>query len=186
MIKRRGVLGLALLLGLGAAAPLAMAQNYPDRLIRMIVPAPPGGQTDVLARYVGQHLQVSLGQNIVVENRPGAGGGLGARSAAMSDPDGHTLFFGNTSTLAVIPAVARNPGYDPVKNFATVASVSESYMILVVHPAFPAATVQEFHRLCPGKSGQAEFRSRRRGERHASDGRNVLHQCAHQLRQCAA
>ena len=123
----------------------------------MIVPAPPGGQTDVLARYLGQRLQAALGQNVIVDNRAGAGGAIGARAAATAEPDGYTIFFGNTSTLAVIPAVSKNPGYDPNRNFAPVASVSESYMILVVHPSFPAKTVQEFIAYAKANPGKLNF-----------------------------
>src|SRR5262249_20832909 len=122
------------------AAASAPAQTiYPERLIKMIVPAPAGGQTDVMAPPSAPQQQQSLAQTVIIENRAGAGGALAARSAAAAEPDGYTLFYGNTSTLAVIPAVSRNPGYDPAKNYAPVASVSESYMILVVHPSFPAA-----------------------------------------------
>jgi len=133
------------------------AQSYPDRLIKMIVPAPPGGQTDVLARFLGQRLQAALGQNVIIENRAGAGGALGARAAASADADGYTIFFGNTSTLAVIPAVSKNPGYDPTKDFAAVASVSESYMILVVHPDFPAKTLPEFIAYARANPGKLNF-----------------------------
>jgi tripartite-type tricarboxylate transporter receptor subunit TctC len=115
------------------AAGSAQAQTvYPERVIKMIVPSPAGGQTDVMARLMAQKMQQSLGQSVIIENRAGAGGALGARTAAAAEPDGYTLFYGNTSTLAVIPAVSKNAGYDPVKNYAPVASVSESYMILVV------------------------------------------------------
>src|SRR6185436_20998487 len=127
-----------------AAGPARAQTVYPDRLIKMIVPSPAGGQTDVMARLMAQKMQQSLGQSVVIENRAGAGGALGARAAAAADPDGYTLFFGNTSTLAVIPAVSKNAGYDPVKDFAPVASISESYMILVVHPDFAAKTLPEF------------------------------------------
>jgi len=139
-----------------SGTPLS-AQSYPDKIVRMIVPAPPGGQTDVLARYLAQRLQAALGQNVIVDNRAGAGGAIGARAAAIAEPDGHTIFFGNTSTLAVIPAVSKNPGYDPNRNFAPVASVSESYMILVVHPSFPAKTVQEFIAHAKANPGKLNF-----------------------------
>src|SRR5215467_8768310 len=143
-MRRRSLI--AAIAGLALAGPSAplLAQSYPDRVIKLIVPAPPGGQTDVLARYLGQRLQAALGQNVIVDNRAGAGGAIGARAAATAEADGYTIFFGNTSTLAVIPAVSKNPGYDPTKDFAAVASVSESYMILVVHPDFPAKTLQDF------------------------------------------
>jgi tripartite-type tricarboxylate transporter receptor subunit TctC len=158
MISRRHVLSATLALGIGVlAAGAASAQTYPDKIIKMIVPAPAGGQTDVLARYLAQRLQEALGQNVMVENRAGAGGAIGARAAATADPDGYTLFFGNTSTLAVIPAVTKNPGYDPNKNFAPVAAVSESYMILVVHPDFPAKTIEEFLAYAKANPGKLNF-----------------------------
>ena len=166
---------LALILCL-SGSPL-LAQSYPDKIIKMIVPAPAGGQTDVLARYVGQRLQAALGQNVIVDNRAGAGGAIGARAAARAEPDGYTIFFGNTSTLAVIPAVARNPGYDPNRNFVPVASVSESYMILVVHPAFPARTVQEFIAYAKANPGKLNFA-------HAGAG-NVTHLAGEMFRTAA-
>jgi len=123
----------------------AQAQGvYPERIIKLIVPGTAGGQTDVLARLMAQKMQPLLGQNVIVDDRAGAGGALGARVAAAADPDGYTLLFGNTSTLAVIPVASKNPGYHPVKNFTPVASISESHMILVVHPSFPANTMAEF------------------------------------------
>jgi tripartite-type tricarboxylate transporter receptor subunit TctC len=150
------------------AAALAQAQTvYPDRVIKMIVPAPAGGQTDVMARLMAQKMQQSLGQTVVLDNRAGAGGALGARAAAGAEPDGYTLFYGNTSTLAVIPAVSKSAGYDPVKNFAPVAGVSESYMILVVHPSFPAKTIQEFVAYAKAHPGKLNYA-------HAGAG-NVTH-----------
>src|SRR5688572_8487567 len=98
MITRRAVLIGVTTVCLPATP--ALPQSYPDKIIKMLVPAPPGGQTDVLARYLGQRLQTALGQNVIVENRPGAGGAIGARAAATAEPDGYTIFFGNTSTLA--------------------------------------------------------------------------------------
>ena len=125
MLATRTMSAVAAVLVTLFAAPVH-AQTYPDKIIKMIVPAPPGGQTDVMARYLAQKIEPGLGQKIIIENRPGAGGATGAKNAATSDPDGYTLFFGNTSTLAVIPAVSKIAGYDPVKDFAPVASVSES------------------------------------------------------------
>jgi tripartite-type tricarboxylate transporter receptor subunit TctC len=149
-------MAIAAMLGAALATAAHGQGAYPDRLIKMIVPAPPGGQTDVLARLLAQKIQNALGQNVIIDNRPGAGGALGARTLAAADPDGYTLFYGNTSTLAVIPAVSKNPGYDPAKNFAPVASVSDSYTILVVHPASPYRTVADlvaFAKVNPGKLG---------------------------------
>lgn len=135
------------LLTAGAAfciAPhVARAQSYPDKPIRLIVPSAAGGPTDIPARLLSQILP-KLGQSAVVENRPGAGGAIGARAVATSTADGYTLLVGNTSVLAVIPAVSASAGYDPTKNFTPVAKISESYQILVVHPSAPWKTVAEF------------------------------------------
>ncbi|MGZ3306908.1 MAG: Bug family tripartite tricarboxylate transporter substrate binding protein [Xanthobacteraceae bacterium] len=162
------VMGLAAMALATIAAGSGRAQTvYPERVIKLIVPAPAGGQTDVMARLMAQKMQQSLGQSVVIENRAGAGGALGARAAAAADPDGYTLFYGNTSTLAVIPAVSKNAGYDPVKNYAPVASVSESYMILVVHPSFPARTIQEFLAYAKANPGKLNYA-------HAGAG-NVTH-----------
>jgi tripartite-type tricarboxylate transporter receptor subunit TctC len=128
---------------LALTAATAGAQNYPDKPIKIIVPAASGGPTDVPARLASQILQPKLGQPVVIENRPGAGGAIGARAVIGSAPDGYTLLAGNTSVLAVIPSVSASAGYDPAKNFAPVAKVSESYQILVVHPSRPWKTVKE-------------------------------------------
>jgi tripartite-type tricarboxylate transporter receptor subunit TctC len=159
MITRRTVL--SAIAGVMAAGPVraqgTQPSAYPDKFIKMIVPAPAGGQTDVLARLLAQKIQAAVGQNVIVENRAGAGGTLGARALAAAEPDGYTLFYGNTSTLAVIPAVNKNPGYDPVKNFAPIASVSESYMILVVNPDFPAKSVVELVAYAKANPGKLNF-----------------------------
>jgi tripartite-type tricarboxylate transporter receptor subunit TctC len=122
----------------------AAAQSYPERPIRIIVAAAPGGPTDIPARMAAQILTPKLGQPVVVENRPGAGGAIGAREAAQAMPDGYTLLMGNTSTLAVIPAVSAGAGYDPVKNFTPIVRMIEGFQILVVHPSSPWKSVKEF------------------------------------------
>jgi tripartite-type tricarboxylate transporter receptor subunit TctC len=128
----------------------AVGQAYPDRLIRIVVPFAAGGPVDVMARLVAQRMAVILGQNVIIENRAGGGGVIGAKAVANAEPDGYTLLFGNVSTLAVIPAVARNKDYDPAKNFAPVAKVSDSPEVLVVDRSFPARTVT-IARNNPGK-----------------------------------
>ena len=125
-----------------SANGLVDAQAYPEKLIRIIVAAAPGGPTDVPARLAAQILTPKLGQPVVVENRPGAGGAIGAREVAKALPDGYTLLMGNTSTLAVIPAVSTNAGYDPVKDFAPIAKITEGFQILVVHPSSPWMSVK--------------------------------------------
>lgn len=181
-MKRAGLLFAAAVgfagIVVAAVAGSALAQTiYPERVIKMIVPAPAGGQTDVMARLMAQKMQQSLAQSVIIDNRAGAGGALAARAAAAAEPDGYTLFYGNTSTLAVIPAVSKNPGYDPVKNYAPVASVSESYMILVVHPSFPAKTIQEFVAYAKANPGKLNYA-------HAGAG-NVTHLAGEMFRTLA-
>jgi tripartite-type tricarboxylate transporter receptor subunit TctC len=132
----------------------ARAQSYPDKPIRLIVPSAGGGPTDIPARLLAQILP-KLGQPAVVENRAGAGGAIGARAVVSAAPDGYTLLVGNTSVLAVIPAVSASAGYDPVKNLEPVAKISESYQILVVHPSSPWTTVTEF--VADAKANPAKF-----------------------------
>jgi tripartite-type tricarboxylate transporter receptor subunit TctC len=119
------------------------AEDYPNKPIKIIVAAAAGGPTDVPARLASQILTAKLGQPVVIENRPGAGGALGARVVATSPADGYTLLMGNTSTLAVIPAVSTSAGYDPVKNFVPIVKITEGFQILVVHPASPWKSVKE-------------------------------------------
>lgn len=133
---------LAVVAGVLGTAP-ALAQAYPDKPIRLIVPSAPGGPTDVPARLVADFLP-KLGQPVIIENRPGAGGSTGARSVVTAAPDGYTLLVGNTSVLAVGPAVSSRAGYDPVTQLAAIAKISESYQILVTLPSFPAATLKDF------------------------------------------
>lgn len=149
---------LALFAGLllASASPVA-AQTYPDRAIKIVVPAGPGGPTDVLARLVAERLQSTLGQSAVVENRGGAGGVIGARAVASADADGYTLLFGNTATLANIPAVSKSAGYDPVKAFAAVAKIMDSYQVLVVSPDLPVKSVKELVAYAKANPGKLNF-----------------------------
>jgi tripartite-type tricarboxylate transporter receptor subunit TctC len=160
--KRRGqfpiVAHVALAAAIGGATAAAQAQTYPDRPIRLIVPSAPGGPTDIPARLLSQHVLTRLGQPVVIENRPGAGGAIGARFVATAAPDGYTLLVGNTSVLAVIPAVSANAGYDPARHFTAVAKFSQSYQILVVHPQVTAKSVGElvaYAKSSPGKLNYA-------------------------------
>jgi tripartite-type tricarboxylate transporter receptor subunit TctC len=130
-------------LSFAALAGGVQAQTYPDKPIKIIVPAASGGPTDIPARLASQILQPKWGQPVIIENRPGAGGGIGARAVIASPADGYTLLAGNTSVLAVYPAVAPAADYDPIKNFAPVAKVSESYQILVVSASSPWKTIKD-------------------------------------------
>src|SRR5262245_10430810 len=140
------------------AGTAAHAQGYPDKPIKIIVAAAPGGPTDVPARLAAQILTPKLGQPVVVENRAGAGGAIGSREVAKAAPDGYTLLMGNTSTLAVIPAVSTGAGYDPVKNFTPIVRMTEGFQILVVHPSSRWTSVKQFvdeTKASPGKINYA-------------------------------
>ncbi len=160
MLTRRVFLTASAIAGL-ALRPYgsALAQTYPDRPIKLIVPFPPGGPTDVMARLVAQHLSSTIGGSVVVENRPGAGGSVGTKAVAAADPDGYTLLFGGTSTLAINPAMYKNLPYDPVTGFAPVAMVSSSPFVLVVNPSLPVKTVKEFIDYVKANPGKVNYGS---------------------------
>ena len=139
-----------------AAAPEA---GYPSRPIRLIVPFPPGGSTDILARALSQKLAESLGQPVVLDNRGGAGGSIGAEAAAKAAPDGHTLLMGHLGTLAVAPAIYRSLPYDPVKSFAPVALIAIVPSVLVVNPAVPARNAAELVAYAAANPGKLTYGS---------------------------
>jgi tripartite-type tricarboxylate transporter receptor subunit TctC len=148
--------GSAIAVGIALAGPAgtAAAQSYPVKPIRLVVPFAPGGPADVIGRIIGQQLNIILGQSLVVENRGGAGGTIGARMAATAEPDGYTLMFANTSTLSINPAVYHHLDYDPAKAFAPVALVGTTSNIVVVNPALPVKTIAEliaYGKANPGK-----------------------------------
>ena len=143
---------------LSLAVP-ALAQTYPDRLIRMVVPFPPGGPVDIIARIVTQGLPQILGQTIIIENRAGASGTIGARAVAASPADGYTLLFGNISSLVVTPVVTNNRDFDPDKTFTAVAKTSQNYEVLVVHPDFPAKSVRDLVAYAKANPGKLNFGS---------------------------
>jgi tripartite-type tricarboxylate transporter receptor subunit TctC len=133
---------LAIVAALGLAGQ-ARAENWPQRPVRIIVPFAPGGNTDGIARIVGQRLSEAFAQQFVVENRPGAGGAIAAQAAARSPPDGYTLFVSSVSMLAILPAMTKTP-YDPVKDFAPISNIGTNPYVLIVHPALPVNTVADF------------------------------------------
>jgi tripartite-type tricarboxylate transporter receptor subunit TctC len=149
---------LALAFACATGAPLH-AQTYPTKPIRLVVPFGPGGPTDVSARIVAQVVQSALGQSVIIENRPGAGGALGTRSVANAEPDGYTLLIGTSATLGVVPALMKNPGYDPLKSFAPVAKVADSTIVLVAPASFPASTVKEFIAYAKANPGKLSYAS---------------------------
>jgi tripartite-type tricarboxylate transporter receptor subunit TctC len=137
----------------------ALTQTYPTKTIKLVVPFGPGGPTDVSARLVSQVVQSALGQSVVIENRPGAGGATGTKSVATAEPDGYTLLIGTSATLGVVPALVKSPGYDPIKSFAPVAKVADSTLVLVAPASFPARTVQEFVAYAKQNPGKLSYAS---------------------------
>src|SRR5688572_21380773 len=137
MISRRALWTGGAAVVFAVAGSAASAQSYPSRVIRILVPAGPGGPTDVFARLIAQRLGPALGGDVIVENRPGAGGAIAAKAVASAPPDGYTLMLGNTSTLATIPAFAKTPDYDPVKDFAPVATLADSFSVLAIRADNP-------------------------------------------------
>lgn len=146
-------------LTLTAVACGAQAQTYPAKPVRIIVPFAPGGSTDIVARALGAKASESLGQSIVIENRAGAGGNIGAEAAAKAAADGYTLFMGHVGTLAINPALYRKLPYDPIRDFAPITLAIASPLVMVVHPSFPAKTVKELIALARSRPGEISFSS---------------------------
>ncbi len=136
----------------------AQAQGYPAKPVRMIVPFPAGGATDIIARIVSQKLGENLGQTVIVDNRPGASGNIGSDIAAKAPPDGYTLVMGNLSSHAINASLFKLP-YDPVADFAPVTIVAVVTNILVTHPSLPARSVKELVALAKARPGQINYAS---------------------------
>lgn len=161
---RAGQVVASLFMGIGlciaAGTPLeAIAQTYPTKPIRLIVAFPPGGSTDIIARLVGQRLGAKLGQQIIVDNRGGAGGTLGTEIAARSNPDGYTLTMGTTSTHVIAPAAYAKVNYDPIRDFEPITLVASTPYLLVLHPGVKATNVKEFVALAKSQPGKFNYAS---------------------------
>lgn len=137
----------------------AAAQSYPTKPVKLIVPFPPGGNTDIVGRLIADKLSTSLGQQVYVENRGGAGGTIGAEAAAKSPNDGYTLFFSTTGTLASAPSMQPNLRYDPVKDFAPIATLANAPVVVLVRDDLPAKTLAELIQLAKAKPGTLKFGS---------------------------
>ena len=147
-----------LLLALWSALALAQA-DYPNHPLRLVVPFPPGGPTDIVARPLAQKLSEQLGQQVLVDNRGGAGGNIGAESVARAAPDGYTLLMGTVGTQAINPALYRKLAYDPTRDLAPVTLVAAAPVAVVVHPSVGAKSVKELLALARAKPGQLTFGS---------------------------
>jgi tripartite-type tricarboxylate transporter receptor subunit TctC len=148
-------------LAVAACAPAlaSAADPWPSKPIRLVVPFTPGGSTDILGRAIGAKLQEALGQPVVVENKPGAGGSIGATEVARAAGDGYTLLMGHIGTLAVNPSLYPNLPYDPRKSFVAVALVARVPNVLVVNPQVPAKDVAELIALAKARPGQLRYAS---------------------------
>ena len=141
MYDRRDFLLAAVLIGLGTSAQAQ--EKYPTRPIRLLVPFPAGGPVDVMGRLIGQKLSSTLGQQVIIENRPGAGSTLAARAAASADADGYTLLVASAASLAIGPALYNNIGYDPATSFAPIALVSSVPYVMIAGPSVAAKTLPD-------------------------------------------
>jgi tripartite-type tricarboxylate transporter receptor subunit TctC len=148
----------AVLVALAAFLMFQEAQAFPDRPVKLVVPSPAGGPPDVMARLLSDKMAANLGQPVVVENRPGAGGTIGARSVLAAAPDGYTLLMGSTSTLLIAPSIYKNAGYN-AGSFTPVARVADASEMLGVHPSVPAKSVAELIALAKSKPGTLNFGS---------------------------
>ena len=144
--------------GIAAWQP-AHAQPYPVKPVRLIIPYPPGGGVDTIMRPFAQHLSARLGQQIIIDNRGGAGGSIAMEATARATPDGHTIVAAITAQLAINPALYRNLPYDPVKDFAPITWFADGAYILVVHPSLPVKSVKEFVALARKRPNEITYAS---------------------------
>jgi tripartite-type tricarboxylate transporter receptor subunit TctC len=135
----------------------ANAQSYPDKPLRMIVPFPPGGPIDTMARLAGKFIASGVGQQVVIENRPGAGSTIGSKAAAAAPPDGYTLMFGSSGSLAVAPSLYVNAGIDPQKMFSPIASFALLPHVMIVPEHVPAKTLAEFIAYAKANPGKLNY-----------------------------
>lgn len=157
--RRRACLALTLAALLLAAAGGAGAAGFPDRALRLVVPFPAGGAADIMARGLAQQLTEQLGQQVVIENRGGAGGTTAAEAVAHAAPDGYTLFFATMGTQAINPSLYPKLRYDPIKDFEYVSLTHTTPRVLVVHPSVPARTVEELIALAKAQPGALTYGS---------------------------
>jgi len=150
---------LLLLLFAGAALAQPASIQYPTRPVKLLVPFPPGGNTDIVGRMLAQKLSDSFGQQVYVENRGGAGGTIGAEAAAKSPNDGYTLFFSTTGTLASAPSMQPNLRYDPIKDFAPITTLANAPVVVTIAASLPPKTLGELIQLAKAQPGTLKFGS---------------------------
>jgi tripartite-type tricarboxylate transporter receptor subunit TctC len=140
-----------------AVTGFAHAQNYPTKTVRLVVPLVAGGPTDLLARLMAQRLSERLGQQVIVDNRPGAGGNIGAEMVAKSPADGYTLFMGTSGPMSINVSIYSKIGYHPARDFAPVVLAATAPFVVVVHPALPVSNIKQLIALIKSKPGQLNF-----------------------------
>jgi tripartite-type tricarboxylate transporter receptor subunit TctC len=155
----RGARSIVCIVAIALSAAGAFAQSYPTRPVRLVVPFPPGSPSDILGRMVGQHYSRTLRQPVVIDNRPGAAGVVGAETVAKAAPDGYTLLMGGTGALAINPGLRTTMPYDSLRDFAPVSLFARIPFILVVSPSVPAATVKELIAVAKAKPRQLNYAS---------------------------
>ena len=138
---------------------LALAQQYPVKALRIIVPLPPGGGNDTIARLIGQKITPALGQQVVVDNRAGAGGLIAAELVARSPADGYTLLLANVAVMAIIPNAQKKPPYDALKDFAPVSLIASAPLLVVVHPSLPVNSIKQLVALAKAKPNDVNYAS---------------------------
>jgi len=147
--------GIVCMLAFGPAS----APSYPTKAVRLVVPQPPGGGNDTIARMIANKLTQSLKQQVIVDNRAGAGGLIAAELIAKSPPDGYALLLGNVATMTIIPNVQKNVPYDPFKDFEPVSLIASAPLLVVVHPSLPVTSVKQLIALAKAKPGQLNYAS---------------------------
>jgi tripartite-type tricarboxylate transporter receptor subunit TctC len=160
MKKATAILAAALV---GAAAGTAPAQEYPVKPIRLIVPFPPGGGNDTIARLLGNQIAPALGQQVLVDNRPGAGGAIGAEAVAKSAPDGYTLFLAGVGSHGINPNLRRKLPYDPVRDFHGVSLIASAPLLVCVHPSLPVHSVKQLVALAKTRPDAINYASNGNG-----------------------
>ena len=158
-MSSRTLIGFMLAFGLFLQAGLALsASAYPDKSIRLVVPFPPGGSSDNIARLFSRIFAAEFRQQVIVDNRPGAGTSIGAALVSRAEPDGYTLLLTSLSVVGIVPHVMK-VAFDPVRDFTPIAMFGETYAVLAVNPAVPATSVRELIALAKAKPGQLNFGS---------------------------
>jgi len=142
-----------------AVTTIASAQNWPNKPVKFVIPFPPGGGTDILARPLAQKLTEKWGQPVIIDNRGGAGGTIAAKQVATADPDGYTILFGLLGVNAIAQSLYANPGFDSTKDFASIVMVANTTNLLVVHPSVPANSVAELIALAKKEPGKLNYAS---------------------------